>query len=136
MQKLKPKKSIPFDFILEELDKLSPYIKPMFGAYGLYVGNKIVFILRDRPKSTEDNGVWLATTVEHHKSLKKEFSNMRSLRVFGPGPTGWQVLPVEADDFEESVLRACAMVRNNDQRIGKVPKTKLKKKVCRSKIKK
>lgn len=135
MPKPKSKKSMPFEFVLEELDSLSPYIKPMFGAYGLYVNDKIVFILRDRPKSPEDNGIWLATTGEHHKSLKKEFPNMRSLQMFGPGPTGWQVLPVDADDFEESALKACQVVRNGDPRIGKVPKTKLKKKVRSSKAK-
>lgn len=124
----KNKRPIPFEFVLEELDSASPYTKPMFGAVGVYVDNKIVFILRDRPTSPEDNGIWLATTGEHHKSLQKTFPNMRSLKMFGPGPTGWQILPVDADDFEESALRACQLVLKNDIRIGKVPKTKLKKK--------
>jgi hypothetical protein len=127
MKLRKPKKSVPFDFIIEELDILSPYLKPMFGAYGLYVGNKIIFILRDRPKSPEDNGVWIATIGPHHKSLQKDFPNMRSLKMFGPGPTGWQVLPLDSDDFEESALRACQLVLKNDPRIGKVPRMRLKK---------
>jgi hypothetical protein len=42
------------------------------------------------------------------------------------GVTGWQILPVEADDFEESVLRVCALVRAGDVRIGKVPKPRRK----------
>lgn len=42
--------------------------------------------------------------------------------MFGPGPTGWQILPLDADDFEESVLKACQLVLKNDVRIGKVPK--------------
>lgn len=128
MKKIKPKKSIPFEFVLEELAKISPTTKPMFGAYGVYVESKIVFILRDRPSSPEDNGVWLATIGEHHKSLQKIFPNMRSLKLFGPGATGWQILPLDADDFEESVLKACQMVLKNDLRIGKIPKTKFKKK--------
>lgn len=122
------KKSIPFEFILEELDRLSPHTKPMFGSYGVYVENKIIFILRDRPSNPEDNGVWLATHSEHHQSLAQEFPNMRSISIFGPGPTSWQVLPLDSDDFEESAFRACQLVLRNDKRIGKMPKTKLKKK--------
>ncbi len=123
------KKSIPFEFVLEELDHRLPYTKPMFGAYGVYIENKIIFILRNRPSFPEDNGIWLATAVQHHQSLIKEFPNMRSLKIFGPGPTGWQVLPLDSDDFEESAFRVCQLVLKNDERIGKVPKTKLKKKI-------
>lgn len=122
--KVKSKKHIPFDFVLEELGSVMPYTKPMFGAVAVYVEDKIVFILRDRPKTPEDNGVWLATTSEHHPSLQKTFPNMRSLKTFGPGPTGWQILPADADDFEESVLQACELVTHGDPRIGKVPKRK------------
>ena len=88
----------------------------------VYVEDKIVFILRDRSNSPADNGVWLATTTEHHRSLRHEFPRMRSIRVFGPGVTGWQVLPVSAPDFEDAALRACDLVLARDPRIGKVPK--------------
>ena len=64
----------------------------MFGCLAVYVGDKIVLILRDRSDETDDNGVWLATTEEHHQSLRREFSNMRSIRLFGKEVTGWQVL--------------------------------------------
>lgn len=133
MSKEKSKKSVPFDFVLEELEAASPYTKPMFGAVGVYVDSKIVFILRDRPTSPEDNGIWLATIDKHHRSLQKVFPNMRSLKMFGPGPTGWQVLPVDVEDFEESALKACELVLKKDPRIGKVPKTKTIRKVARKK---
>jgi len=129
-------KLIPFEFVLHELDDLGPHTKPMFGARGVYVGNKIVFILRDRESSPADNGVWLATTGEHHTSLQEEFPSMRSIEVFGPGPTGWQVLPADADDFEEAVLRACDLVRQEDPRIGKIPKMRMKKSVKKKAAKK
>lgn len=122
------KKSIPFEFVLENLDDLNVHTKPMFGALGVYLQNKIVFILRERPTSPEDNGVWLATTPEHHHSLQRDFPNMRSIALFGPGVTGWQILPADADDFEESVLKACELIRLGDERIGKIPKVKLRKK--------
>ena len=35
--------------------------------------------------------------------------------------TGWQVLPTDAEDFEEAALRACELVLARDPRIGKVP---------------
>lgn len=131
-----PKKYlVPFDFILEELRELNPNIKPMFGAYAVYIESKIIFILREKPTAVEDNGVWLATTQEHHQSLQNDFSSMRSIVMFGPGPTGWQNLPSDCDDFEESVLKACELVRCGDPRIGKIPKTKIRKKVV-SKIQK
>ncbi len=122
------KKPVPFDFVLTELEDLSPYTKPMFGCTAVYVGEKIVFILRQKMNLLVDDGVWLATTDEHHPSLQKDFPSMRSIEMFGPGPTGWQVLPVDAEDFEDSVLKACELVRQNDPRIGKVPKSRWKKK--------
>ncbi len=128
---MKKQKVIPFEFVLEEIDSLAPYTKPMFGAYGVYVENKIIFILRKKEKSNSDDGIWLATTEAHHNSLRNEFPNMRSIEVFGPGPTGWQVLPENSDDFEASAMKACQLVLNRDPRIGKIPKTKLKKKTSR-----
>jgi hypothetical protein len=120
---LGPKRArVPFSFVLDELASLGPYTKPMFGCVAVYVGEKIVFILRDRPVRRDDNGVWIATTREHHDSLRSELSGLRSIGVLaGGGETGWQNLPAEHPDFEDAVLRACALVRAGDPRIGKVP---------------
>jgi len=93
----------------------------MFGCLAVYIQEKIVLILRDKRDKTADNGVWLATTEEHHESLRREFPNMRSIRIFGKKVTGWQVLPADAPDFEQSSLRACELVLARDPRIGKVP---------------
>lgn len=120
-------KNIPFDFILDEISDLAFYTKPMFGAHGVYVQEQIKIILRDREKSPNDNGIWIATTGEHHAALLSDLPSMRSIEMFGPGPTGWQVLPKDADDFEESAFKICTMIRQGDIRIGKVPKTKLRK---------
>jgi len=96
----------------------------MFGCLAVYVGEKIVLILRDKAAHADDNGVWLATTKEHHQSLLREFPNMRSIRLLGKKVTGWQVLPSDADDFEEAALRACELVLAGDPRIGKVPEAR------------
>ena len=126
---VKPRKTVPHEFVLDALTALTPRTNPMFGCVAVYLGDKIVLILRDRPNATADNGVWLATTLEHHESLRREFPNMRSIRVLGEGQaTGWQILPVDAPDFEESVLRACELIVAGDPRIGKVPKTRKRSK--------
>ncbi|MGH7440612.1 MAG: hypothetical protein ACRENE_33390 [Polyangiaceae bacterium] len=115
-------KRIPFAFVLDELEHLAPWTRPMFGCIAVYVDEKILFVLRDKGGPRCDDGVWLATTEQHHASLGAELPSMRSISVLaGGGVTGWQVLPVESDDFEESVLRACDLVRRGDVRIGKVP---------------
>ncbi|MDF2436959.1 MAG: hypothetical protein K0Q95_1335 [Bacteroidota bacterium] len=120
-------KKIPFDFVIENLHRLEPVVKPMFGAHAVYAGNKIVLILRD--KDDQDSGVWIATTVEHHESLNKEFPNMHSISVFGPGVSSWQVLSKEDMDFEEKVNLLCDLILKGDPRIGKIPKPKKKKKI-------
>jgi hypothetical protein len=51
---------------------------------------------------------------------------MRSIQVLekqvlGKKVTGWQVLPADAEDFEQAALHACELVLADDPRIGKVP---------------
>jgi hypothetical protein len=117
----KQRKPIPHAFVLDTISRLSPYTRPMFGCLAIYVKDKIVLTLRDKPTNTADNGVWLATTQEHHQSLRREFPNMRSIQVLGKQVTGWQVLPVDAPDFESAALRACELVLAGDARIGRIP---------------
>ena len=117
----KRRKPIPHEFVLDALAPLSPETRPMFGCVAVYVADKIIFALRDKPESQYDNGVWLATTLEHHESLRREFPSMRSIRVLGKKVTGWQVLPADAPDFEAAAMRACELVLAGDTRIGKVP---------------
>jgi len=118
---VKQRKPVPHEFVLEAVASLSPRTRSMFGCLAIYVQDKIILILRDKPDQKADNGVWLATNEEHHESLRREFPNMRSIQVLGKKVTGWQVLPADAQDFEEAALRACELVRAGDPRIGKVP---------------
>ena len=116
------KTSIPFNFVLEYLSAADVVIRPMFGCHAIYTSNKIVLILRNKNDFPKDNGVWLATILEHHESLKSDFPSMRSISLFGSSPSGWQNLPVDADDFEELAIKACRLILKGDPRIGKVPK--------------
>ena len=118
---VRPRKPVPHEFVLDAIASLSPRTRPMFGCLAIYVQDKIVLILRDKPDQTADNGVWLATTEDHHQSLRREFPNMRSIQVLGKKVTGWQVLPADAPDFEEVALHACELILAADPRIGKVP---------------
>ncbi|HEV2269692.1 MAG TPA: hypothetical protein VGR92_09545 [Steroidobacteraceae bacterium] len=115
-------RAVPHEFVLDEIARLAPVTRPMFGCLAVYVEDKIVLILRDKQKSRADNGVWMATTTEHHESLRREFPQMRSIRVFGKDPTQWQLLPADDPDFEAAALRACRLILARDPRIGKIPK--------------
>jgi hypothetical protein len=118
---LKLRRVVPHEFVLDAVSALSPATRSMFGCLAVYVGEKIVFALRDKPARTADNGMWLATTHEHHESLRREFPSMRSIALLGKAVTGWQVLPADSADFEKAALRACELILARDPRIGKVP---------------
>jgi hypothetical protein len=123
-------RKIPFPFILDRLFSLDPVTKPMFGCYAVYVREKIVLALRDKEDDHQDaNGIWLATSHEHHASLKKELPSMKSIYILsnGKNETGWQMIPIDADDFETSADHLCDLILKGDPRIGKIPKARKKK---------
>lgn len=124
MKATKKATDIPFAFVLEKLEARSPVVRPMFGCHAIYLGEKIVLILRQKKDEQSDNGVWLATTPEHHASLQKTFPCMRSIRLMGTRVSSWQNIPLDADDFEECVVRACELILKNDVRIGKITGTR------------
>jgi hypothetical protein len=127
--KKKPaKKPPPYPFVLEELSAAHPYTKPMFGCLGVYVGEAIVLILRKKEKDPENDGIWVATSADRHEALRPDLPSMRPIPLFGPGETDWQWLPESDLRFEEDALRACALVRKYDSRIGRIPKRKKPKK--------
>lgn len=120
-------KKLPFDFVLDYLYPLEIEIKSMFGVSTLYVHHKIVLALRDKPQAIESNGIWIATSKEHHESLRKDLPSITSIPLLGDGETGWQILSSADDYFEEQAIKICEMIKNNDPRIGKIPKPKKKK---------
>jgi hypothetical protein len=95
----------------------------MFGCHAIYISDKMVLILRNRKTVKKDNGVWVASTAEHHGSLKAAFPSLRPVTIFGEH-SSWRNLPADAPDFEESVLAICELILKNDMRIGKIPETK------------
>lgn len=114
---------MPYEFILDHLGGGRVRVKPMFGHHAVYVGDKIVLFLIDKPDEV-DNGVCLATTADSIPVLAKEFPSLRHLETYGPDAVDWRLLPANADDFEESVVRACELISNGDPRIGRLPKSR------------
>jgi hypothetical protein len=129
---VKRRKAVPYQFVLDAIADLPIETRSMFGCLAVYLGEKIVLLLRGKENHAADNGIWLATAYEHHESLRREFPNMRSIQQFGKKVTGWQVLPVDAPDFEEAGLHACELIVARDPRIGKVPKSRGKSKPAES----
>jgi hypothetical protein len=117
-------KNIPFNFVFDYLMPLEVTVKPMFGLWAIYVKDKIVSILRQRKDFIDTNGVWIATNAEHHKSLKHDLPSLSSISTYAKSikETEWQVLPVDADDFEASVIKVCELINQNDYPIGRIPK--------------
>lgn len=120
-------KKIPYEFLLEELISLEPTVKAFFGAHGIYRQETVLFILRKKEEHPEDNGIWLATSKDHHPSLKKEFPALRNIHLLGTD-TNWLNLPEESDCFEEDAMKIARLVLKNDSRIGRLPSKKKKKK--------
>ena len=136
MKSPRERKKLPFDFVVDHLFTKDPVIKPMFGCYGVYVGKKIVLVLRKRKDHPSINGVWIATKREHHKGLKNFFPSMKSITVLGKGVTNWQVISEKAPDFESSALTACELILKDDPRIGTIPEPKTSKRKLKVKSKK
>ena len=118
------KKKIPYAFALEELDSLSPVIKPMFGGVIVYIGEKMTLFLYDGEKLPNLKGVSLATTPEDYRSLAREFSSTRDAEPQKIGERPWLHIPPDAADFEEQVLKACELILKGDARIGRPPDEK------------
>jgi hypothetical protein len=118
------RKKVPFGFVLDELNSLSPMIKPMFGGFVIYIGEKMTLFLYDQEKYLEFKGVSLATTPEHYPSLAQEFPSTSNVEPKKISKHPWLLIPSSAVDFEEQALKACEMIMNGDPRIGRIPEEK------------
>jgi hypothetical protein len=131
---LNEQKNIPFNFVFDYLVPLEVIVKSMFGMFALYTNEKIILMLRQRKEDLGLNGVWIATSQEHHKSLKNDIPSLRAVSPVSDSlaETGWQLIPHESSDFEKSVIKACELIKHGDRRIGKIPIPRKKKANSRS----
>lgn len=120
----KKAKAVPFAFVLDELERLAPYTRPMFGCTAVYVGERIALILRDRGPRDADNGVWIAFAPEHSASVTSELPALTRISIFGDKVAGWMKLSESSPSFEDDVMHVCERLLAKDPRFGKVPKPK------------
>src|SRR6059036_2330422 len=114
----KPKrKSAPYPFILEALSSLEPEVRPMFSGLAVYVGDKIVLMLRDSPKYPEDNGVWLVfseTANPGDAGIRRDFPSLRLIGLLGGKIAHWRLIPADSPTFESEALHACDLLLKRD----------------------
>ena len=127
-QPVKPaRKKPPHAFVLDALATLEPEVRPMFSGFAVYIGNRIVCMLRDSLKSPQDNGVWLvlAETVNPaDPALRREFPSLRSIELLGNKISHWVLLPSDSSTFEEEALQVCDRLLRHDPRFGRIPKSR------------
>jgi len=110
----------PFPFVLEELLSIRPTVKRMFGFTSVYLDDKLLCSLRDSTKQHGSNGMWLYTTTEHVESLGREFPQLPKRQLWRSGKNAWVILASRLEDFEEYAFKACELILNGDQRIGRI----------------
>lgn len=123
----KPKRTPPYAFVLEALAPLDPEIRRMFSGFAVYVGDRIVCMLRDHLRSPQDNGLWLVLSENTHPAdpqLRHEFPSLRAIEMLGSKIGHWLLLPSDGPDFEKEALYACDLLLRHDPRLGRVPKSR------------
>jgi hypothetical protein len=101
----------------------------MFSGHAVYIEDKVVLMLRDHPKSPQDNGLWLIfanefDTSQNHKSLRQKFPSLRPIELLNGKIKHWLVLPSDSPNFESESLQACDLLLAHDPRIGRIPKSR------------
>ena len=123
----KPKQKAPHEFFVEALMPLNPEVRRMFSGFAVYLGDRIVCMLRDHPKSSRDNGVWLVlseSTNPKDPKLHREFPSIRSIELLSGKIGHWLVIPSDSPGFEMEALHACELLLRHDPRFGRVPKSR------------
>jgi hypothetical protein len=123
----RPKAKPPYRFVVEALAPLQPEVRRIFSGYAVYVGNLLVFILREHGDAPQDNGVWLVlseATEAGNPALRRELPSLRKIEMLGSKIRHWLVIPSDGVDFEAEALRACELVLRRDARVGRVPKSR------------
>ncbi|MDB4904839.1 MAG: hypothetical protein JWQ63_4120 [Mucilaginibacter sp.] len=111
-------KSIPFDFVFDYLPT-GITVKKMFGMHYIYLGKRIMLILRRRDNESDLNGIWVATSKEHHQSLKNDIQELGAFFINGDERHGnWLLIQDNSEDFENAAIKVCELISHYDTRIG------------------
>lgn len=126
LTKTKPR-SAPYPFILEALAPLEPDVRPMFSGFAVYVGEKIVLMLRDSAKQQKDNGVWLVFSEIADltdPAILQNFPSLRLINLLGGKIGHWRLIPADSSTFESEALHACELLLKHDVRFGRIPQSR------------
>ena len=99
----------------------------MFSGFAVYVGNRIVCMLRDHEKSPVDNGVWLVLsdgTSSEDAGLRREFPSIRRIVLLRNKIRHWLLIPSDGPNFEREALHACDLLLRHDSRLGRIPESR------------
>jgi len=113
------KKTIPYNFIFDHLGSLELVIKPMFGCYLIYAGNKMILFLRKRENEPMYNGIYVAASENYFDSLANDIGMNYQNDFFKNDKRRWLFIPERDERFEPSVLMACRLIIKKDKRIGR-----------------
>jgi hypothetical protein len=116
-------REIPFEFILDYLLPIQTEVRPFFGMFSIYSGQKLLLMLRDRTNEPEINGIWVCLN-KGHAALKAEMPGLRPYpgTAGGKKDNGWLQIHPDLDNFEQLAIRICEMVAHRDPRIGRIPR--------------
>lgn len=106
---------------------MNPEVRRMFSGFSVYIGDRIVCMLRDHVKSPRDNGVWLVLsegTDPADRTLRREFPSLRKIELLGGAIGHWLLIPSDGPDFETEAMRVCDLLLRRDPRLGRVPKSR------------
>ena len=123
----KPKQKPPHPFVLEALAPLNPEVRRMFSGFAIYLGNRLVCMLRDSPKSPRDNGIWLVLSESTNPSdpeLRREFPSIRPIELLENKIGHWRLIPSDGPGFETEGLHACDLLLRHDTRLGRIPESR------------
>ena len=87
----------------------------------IYLGKRIMIILRRSVNQPELNGIWVATSKGHHESLKNNIPELGAFFIDNNERHGnWLFLRDDEDDFEGAAIKVCDLISHGDPRIGNV----------------
>ena len=123
----KPQQKPPHAFVLDALAPLNPEVRRMFSGFAVYVGDRLVCMLREHRKSPQDNGVWLVLSDSIHPAdpdFRRQFPSLRSIDLLGGKIDHWLLIPSDSPGFEMEALRACDLLLHHDPRLGRIPQSR------------
>lgn len=110
---------IPYDFVLQLLYPFKTTKRKMLGGYALLANKKVLILLRESNTSPEFNGVFVATVPEFFKELQEEIHASRMEFDLDGSKESWIFISEDLPDFKDKVKKACELIKQGDERIGK-----------------